>query len=188
MNLSKRFISHLNTVNKHRFLVTKLCFKCGMYKQGLLHDLSKYSFIEFFSGVKYYQGFQSPITKEKSILGYSKGWLHHKGRNKHHWEYWVDRLNNDTYLTCIQMPFNYVLEMVLDKISASKTYNGKKWNQHMVINHFRNSYEYNCMNSHTCKQVDHLLEYLDINGIEKALIYYKSLYKQYKKDNKFDII
>lgn len=188
MNLFQRFFGHLKTICKHKFLVMKLCFQCGMIKQGLLHDLSKFSFTEFFPSVKYYQGFQSPITKEKRLKGYSLCWLHHKGRNKHHWEYWTDRLADDTKLTCIQMPFNYVLEMLLDKISASKTYNGNKYNDQMPIQYFRQSYEYTCMNEHTCKQIDYLLSYLSTNGEKKALAYYKSLYRNYKKDKNFDII
>ena len=61
------FFKHLNTINNHKILVTKLLFRCGLYKQGILHDLSKYSPIEFFSGVKYYQGYRSPINYEKEI-------------------------------------------------------------------------------------------------------------------------
>ena len=35
---------HFMTITKHRFLVLKYCFKAGLYRQGLAHDLSKYSF------------------------------------------------------------------------------------------------------------------------------------------------
>lgn len=73
-----RFWGHLTTITRHKLLVGKLCFDCGLYKQGLLHDLSKYSWVEFSSGVKYFQGNRSPIDKEKEVIGYSKGWLHHK--------------------------------------------------------------------------------------------------------------
>ena len=81
-----RFIGHLSTILHHKIRVTTLCIRCGIIKQGLLHDLSKFSPIEFCSGVKYFQGNRSPINQEKEIKGYSLGWLHHKGRNKHHWE------------------------------------------------------------------------------------------------------
>ena len=75
MSFLKRFWGHFLTINKHRLEVMRLCFKCGLIKQGLMHDLSKYSFIEFFSGVKYYQGYRSPIDAEKEDKGYSLGWL-----------------------------------------------------------------------------------------------------------------
>lgn len=91
MSFLKRFWGHSLTINKHRLEVMRLCFKCGLIKQGLMHDLSKYSFIEFFSGVKYYQGYRSPIDAEKEDKGYSLGWLHHKGRNKHHFEFWLEK-------------------------------------------------------------------------------------------------
>ena len=86
-----RFWGHLKTITLHKLRVTRLCFKMGLIKQGLLHDLSKYSPVEFWAGVRYFQGYRSPIDAEKEAKGYSEGWLHHKGHNKHHWEYWIDR-------------------------------------------------------------------------------------------------
>ena len=85
-----KLINHLKTINKHKYYVTMLCFKCGLYKQGLLHDLSKYSPTELKTGAKYWVGTRSPNSIERETIGYSTAWLHHKGRNKHHWEYWID--------------------------------------------------------------------------------------------------
>lgn len=96
---------HFKTITTHKLAVTTLCFQCGLYKQGILHDLSKYSPVEFFAGVKYYQGNRSPIDKEKEVKGYSMGWLHHKGRNKHHWEYWLD--NSPEGVTPLEIPIPY---------------------------------------------------------------------------------
>ena len=84
------FFGHLRTINHHKMLVTKTCFRVGLYRQGILHDLSKYHPVEFIPGGIYYQGTRSPISREKELNGYSKGWLHHKGRNPHHFEYWID--------------------------------------------------------------------------------------------------
>ena len=85
------FFGHLHTVNQHRLKVFILCCKAGIPIQGLLHDLSKYSPTEFLEGIKYYaKGKYSPIINAKKDQGYSKAWLHHKGRNKHHHEYWFD--------------------------------------------------------------------------------------------------
>ena len=86
----KNFFGHLSTINEHRFLVMKHCFRVGLYKQGLTHDLSKYSPTEFIPGVKYFQGDRSPNNAQREHEGYSSAWLHHKGRNKHHFEYWTD--------------------------------------------------------------------------------------------------
>ncbi|MDO4197424.1 MAG: DUF5662 family protein [Erysipelotrichaceae bacterium] len=180
----ERLIGHIKTITKHRHLVIIHCFKCGLYKQGLLHDLSKYSPTEFIPSVRYYQGFQSPIVKEKEIIGYSDCWLHHKGRNRHHWEYWTDRLNEDDHLTCIEMPFNYLLESVCDKIAASKVYGKDKYDDAYPLNYLIHSHEYKTMNQNTARDLRILLEYLKDNGEKKAFAYYKSLYRQYKKGNK----
>ena len=83
-------VKHFKTITKHRFLVMKYCFKAGLYWQGLTHDLSKYSPAEFRVGARYFQGDRSPNDIERREKGYSAAWLHHKGRNKHHLEYWID--------------------------------------------------------------------------------------------------
>ena len=67
----------------------------GIPLQGIIHDNSKYSFTEFFISAKFYTGTYSPIMDERKIYGYSKVWLHHKGRNKHHYEYWLDPANKE---------------------------------------------------------------------------------------------
>lgn len=115
------FFGHLRTVNKHRREVRKLCFKCGLYWQGLTHDLSKYSPVEFINGVKFFTGKGSPHMGERTKYGYSKAWLNHKGHNKHHAEYWQDiRPNGKT--EPINMPRKYLVEMICDRVAASKIY------------------------------------------------------------------
>ena len=76
------FWGHLKTVNHHRALVRKYCFRLGLYWQGLTHDLSKYSPREFWVGVRYFQGDHSPNDAERKAQGYSSSWMHHKGRNR----------------------------------------------------------------------------------------------------------
>ena len=98
------------------------CFKIGLYKQGILHDLSKYSPSEFWVGVKYYQGTQSPNNAEREALGYSSAWLHHKGRNRHHYEYWLDytATGKRGEIVPVPMPDRYIAEMLSDRNAASK--------------------------------------------------------------------
>ena len=86
----EKFMGHLKTVCRHRYLVMKGCFRVGLYRQGLLHDLSKFAPTEFMVGARYWQGNRSPNNAEREEMGYSASWLHHKGRNRHHFEYWVD--------------------------------------------------------------------------------------------------
>ena len=124
--LQKTF-HHLKTIGEHRSLVRKFCFQCGLYKQGLTHDLSKYSFAELIPSIRYYQGYRSPYTREKELNGYSLGWLHHKGYNKHHWEYWWDVI--DGKWQAIQIPQQYVVESLCDRIAACKVYQKEQYTQ-----------------------------------------------------------
>ena len=112
---------HFCTITHHKYLVMKNCFKVGLYRQGLLHDMSKYSPAEFWVGCRYFQGNRSPNNAEREEKGYSSAWLHHKGRNKHHYEYWIDYgLEGEPMLTGMKMPKKYVVEMLMDRIAASK--------------------------------------------------------------------
>ena len=120
----QRFWGHLATITRHKWLVGCLCFRAGLIRQGLAHDLSKYSPAEFRVGVHYYQGWRSPNAAERDEFGFSTAWLHHKGRNRHHFEYWTDILRQDGKLvwTPLPMPKRYVVEMFCDRIAASKVY------------------------------------------------------------------
>lgn len=132
---------HFKTITYHRFLVCIGCFKIGLYWQGLTHDLSKYMPIEFINGAKYYQGFESPNNGERRAKGYSEAWLHHKGRNRHHFEYWLDFTkigpNADVALRPIRMPDRYIAEMFIDRVSASKVYLGDKYTDASSLQYYR---------------------------------------------------
>ena len=71
-------IKHYRTIHHHKMLVMRYCFRCGLYRQGLLHDLSKLSPVEFLAGAKYWQGSCSPNNAQRQAEGYSAAWLHHK--------------------------------------------------------------------------------------------------------------
>lgn len=120
---------HFKTVCKHKYVVFKECKACGITWQGIIHDLSKFSPTEFVTSAKYFQGNRSPIEAEKDDIGYSVAWLHHKGRNKHHWEWWTDYSPTDGSIIANKIPSKYVIEMVCDWVGASKVYNGAKWTQ-----------------------------------------------------------
>ena len=121
-------IKHFKTITKHRHKVIIHCFKAGIFWQGLRHDLSKYSPSEFIRGAKYYLGTRSPNEKERELYGHSKAWLHHKGRNRHHYEYWQDAIPAEgKALAPVEMPVKYVAEMFCDRVAASKIYKGKAY-------------------------------------------------------------
>ena len=121
------FLGHLRTVGHHRRLVRRYCFRLGLFWQGLVHDLSKYSPTELLPGIKYYQGDRSPNDAQRRDLGYSSAWLHHKGRNRHHFEYWTDYGVNGEGIIGVEMPRKYVAEMFCDRLAASKVYRGEAY-------------------------------------------------------------
>ena len=125
MNTIRKFFGHLSTVTRHRHLVIVHCAKAGILFQGLRHDLSKYSPTEFFQGVRYFDGTHSPTEDERRALGYSLAWMHHKGRNRHHFEFWTDYNPDGSGISGVEMPKKYVAEMFCDRLAASKVYRGK---------------------------------------------------------------
>ena len=128
MSLFQRFFGHLSTITKHKLYVASGCFKIGLYRHGIMHDLSKYSPQEFVTGVKNYVGDRSPNAVERELCGMSRAWLHHKGRNKHHFEYWIDFSSKAPggVLGC-RMPLRYVAEMVCDRRAACMAYHGSDY-------------------------------------------------------------
>lgn len=126
---------HFKTIMKHKVVVYRECKACGIMWQGIIHDLSKFSCAEFAPSAKYFQGTGSPIEKEKAEKGYSEAWLHHKGHNKHHWEWWIDFGKNGEIIAN-KIPSNYVIEMVCDWIGAGIVYEGKKWTQAEPLNYY----------------------------------------------------
>ena len=124
-----RYWGHLKTVCRHRYEVFKQCWACGIGWQGFIHDLSKFGPVEFISSARYFQGNRSPIEAEKEAIGYSNAWLHHKGHNKHHWEYWTDFDATDGRVLAAEIPIRYVIEMVCDWIGAGKAYLKNEWTQ-----------------------------------------------------------
>jgi len=130
----KKYIKHFIVITKHKYYVMVECFKRGLYWQGIVHDLTKYSFAEFKESAKYFQGTGTPINKIKEELGYSRAWLHHKGHNKHHWEYWTDFF--DGQIKPCTMPEKYIKEMCCDMIGASKAYLKTKYNPAEPLKYF----------------------------------------------------
>ena len=129
---------HFKTVTHHKLVVMGNGFRVGLYRQGLAHDLSKYSPTEFRVGVEFYQGDRSPNTEERRVRGYSTAWLHHKGRNKHHYEYWIDMVGNrDARFEGKSMPTRYVVEMFCDRVAASKVYQGPKYTDRSALEYFQ---------------------------------------------------
>lgn len=156
----------------------RYCFRIGLYKQGLLHDLSKYSPSEFFVGCRYYQGYRSPNNAEREAVGVSTAWLHHKGRNKHHYEHWVDyRIGDEMSIGGAPMPRRYIAEMVMDRISASRTYLGEEYNHKEPLKYFlKNKKKLWFVHKNTKRDLEALLRILADQGEETLIRYMKQVY------------
>ena len=165
---------HFCTITYHKFLVAQGCFKVGLYKQGILHDLSKYSFTEFRVGAKYFQGTRSPNNAEREDIGYSTAWLHHKGRNKHHFEYWIDYASDgEGNLAGMKMPDKYIIEMFMDRIAASKVYMKVKYTDRSPLEYYNWGKGRVILHEHTRKLLEQCLEMLAEQGEEKTFSYIK---------------
>ena len=162
--MCKNFFNHFGTITKHRWLVRKYCFECGLIWQGLTHDLSKYSPEEFFQGCKYFQGDRSPTVAERLNEGASKAWMHHKGRNKHHPEYWIDFNDETRKYEPIMMPKEYLVECFCDRIAASKIYLKDKYTDSAPLEYHINKDYYLPIHPDTKKQLIFLLTMLKDKG------------------------
>lgn len=172
-NWFRRLVGHLKTINHHKWLVMIMCFKVGLYRQGLLHDLSKYSLAELLPSVKFFQGIRSPYAREKEIKGYSMGWLHHKGRNKHHFEYWMDIINPKIGLVGVKMPKRYVVEMFIDRVCASKNYQKEEYQQNDALQYYNKGKDQYVIHPDTRFLLEYLLKMLADRGERDTLFFIK---------------
>ena len=171
---------HFVTITEHKCLVMKHCFMVGLYRQGLLHDLSKYTLSEFWTGVRYYQGDRSPNAVERELFGYSAAWLHHKGRNKPHFEYWMDFSKASGGMVGCRMPLKYVVEMVMDRIAACKVYRGKDYTNASAWEYYQRECPYleGAMNPETKKLLEKILIMLREKGEKATFDYLKKLLRR----------
>jgi hypothetical protein len=175
----KRFFGHLLTLTEHKYFVLIACFKMGLYRQGLIHDLSKFTPAEFLPGVKYFLGDKSPTTAEREDLGYSAAWLHHQGRNRHHFEYWIDYTGKKRGEKApVQMPIKYLAEMVADRYAACKTYNKKEYSQSDPLNYFLRSKDVIAMHSESKALLEEILTIRAERGENAAFKHTKELIKK----------
>ncbi len=177
----RNFTGHLKTILHHRHLVMYHCFKAGIFRHGLTHDLSKFSPTEFIPSVLYYQGNRSPNEREREVNGYSKAWMHHKGRNRHHFEYWTDYNPQTRRLEPVPMPDDYIIEMFCDRISASKTYNGKNYNTSRPLEYYMRGKTSRLIEKSTARKIEFLLRMLAEKGEDYTFRYIRTKFLHKKK-------
>ena len=150
-------------------MVLKGCFRMGLYWQGLTHDLSKYAPVEFWTGARYYQGSRSPNAAEREDKGYSEAWMHHKGRNRHHYEYWTDMDPVSRTYQAVPMPRRYLAEMVADRLAACKVYEGDRYDTGSPLRYLLRSREKDLMHPQTRRELEFLLTMIRDQGEERTL-------------------
>ena len=184
MNTFQKFCGHFKTITKHKYYVFLHCRKAGIAWQGIWHDMSKYSPAEFIPGVKYYQGYRSPNEGEREQFGYSLAWMHHKGRNKHHFEYWNDLNPASRKYEPVKMPLKYLKEMFCDRVAASKIYGKENYTDQAALNYFHRRKEHPELHPDTEKMLLKLLTMLAEEGEENVFAYIRSgqMEKDYEKE------
>lgn len=178
--LAHNFRGHLRTVRHHRRQVLIHCIKAGIPVRGLLHDLSKYSPTEFIPGVLYYQGNRSPNEQERETSGYSKAWMHHKGRNRHHFEYWTDYSTVTKKMEAVPMPDIFIFEMFCDRVAASKIYNKEKYTDAMPLEYFLRAKPRRMIHADTARKLEFLLTMLKEKGEDRTFRYIRRQVKKKK--------
>ena len=174
-------IGHFKTITKHRHTVIRHCARAGILWQGLRHDLSKYSPCEFSAGARYYVGTRSPNELEREDHGYSAAWLHHKGRNKHHFEYWNDYNPKARKVEPVKMPLRYVIEMVCDRVAASKIYQGDQYTDRHPLDYFLRGKANRFIHPETSDLTEKLLTLLAEHGEGVAFACMRELLKENKE-------
>ena len=179
LNFFERFWGHLKTITRHRHKVIAHCAKAGILWQGLRHDLSKYGIMEFSEGVRFFDGTHSPTEDERKTYGYSLAWMHHKGRNRHHWEYWTDYDTTKNCYVAMPMPRRFLAEMICDRLAASKIYKGKAYTDASPLEYLQHGKMHDSMHPETLRVLTEFLTQLRDEG-EDAM--FKSL-RAYVKGN-----
>lgn len=174
----KNAIKHFKLITHHKWVVFKLCCKIGEPWRGFMHDFSKYSPTEFIESANYYVGTHSPITEAKKDKGYSEAWLHHKGRNRHHPQYWYDESGP---IQTPVMPYKYAAEMICDKLAAGIIYEGKNWNKELELNYWKKEREKIRVNEKIDDFITEVFEQVAKDGVDKVFTK-KNIKMLYKKN------
>lgn len=168
---------HFKTITKHRHKVISHCFRAGIPWRGLMHDLSKYAPTEFWEGARNYQGTRSPNEKAREDQGYSAAWLHHQGRNRHHFEYWYDYNPASHRREPVKMPLIFVMEMFCDRVAASKIYQGKNYTDRHPLDYFLRAKPRRIIHPATSDLLESWLVMLNEKGEKETFKYLRGLRK-----------
>ena len=108
----KKYWKNLKHIFRHKWYVLEECCKHEIVWQGIVHDLSKFSWIEF-------RAYADNFFGDKKRTDFDYAWLHHQHKNKHHWNYWVV---DQKKKTALPMPDKYLVEMFCDWKAMSRQF------------------------------------------------------------------
>ena len=97
--------------------------------------------------------------------------MHHKGRNRHHFEYWTDYNMKTKRLEPVKMPDIFIFEMFCDRVAASKTYNKEKYNDSMPLEYFLRAKPRRIIEKSTAAKLEFLLTMLRDKGEDEVFRY-----------------
>lgn len=104
----------------------------------------------------------------------SLAWLHHKGRNRHHFEYWIDYCigeDGKPYMGGCKMPLRYVAEMFCDRIAACRTYLKDKYTDAAPYDYYIRSKSHILIHPETSDAIEAMLRVLRDEGEDAAFAY-----------------
>ncbi len=185
MDMNKAW-NHFLTITRHRHAVIRNCARAGILWQGLRHDLSKYSPVEFCEGARFWQGDRSPNDKAREVNGHSQAWMHHMGRNRHHFEYWRDYSKVTHKMTPVEMPLRYVVEMFCDRVAASKVYMGDSYNDSKPLEYFERGRlrRGDDIHPNTSALIENMLRMLSTDGEAKTFAAIREIVKKDRYERK----
>lgn len=89
------------------------------------HDASKYDEEEYDAYGEYFYGDKKDV-EHKDDEDFQRAWLHHQHHNPHHWQYWLLREDDGGKPIALEMPLEYVQEMICDWLAFSIKNNNLK--------------------------------------------------------------
>lgn len=110
----KAHLQYLKYVLRHKFYVFVECLKLGVpIWIALLHDWDKFLPDEWFP---YVHCFYAPDGSKqyKESTAFTRAWMHHQHRNKHHWQYWLNADVTPLYRTNILVWDRGTASIVID--------------------------------------------------------------------------
>lgn len=114
----------------------------------ILHDKSKYSIEEYYAYDEYFYGDRN---NEKE---FNYAWLHHQNHNPHHWQYWLLVNDDEGKLEALDIPLEYIIEMILDWWSFS----WKQGNLFEIFKWYDNNKNNMILSDKTRTKVENILE------------------------------